>query len=84
MLVKVTRQKWGTTLEDICQTENVSRTGVYFLTSQNYDIGEQVKIVMPHKEGDVSIPVPARVVRQDLAKGSFQRGVALHLGEGKS
>jgi hypothetical protein len=84
MLVKVTRQKWGTTLEDICQTENVSRTGVYFLTSQNYDIGEQVKIVMPYKEGDVSIPVPARVVRQDSAKGSFQRGVALHLGEKKS
>lgn len=83
MQIKVIRQKYGTILEDVCQTENVSRTGAYFVSSQNYDKGELVKVILPYKEGDLAIPVPARVVRQDQPKGSFYHAVAIHLEAGE-
>ncbi len=82
MLIKVIRQKYGTTLEEICETQNVSRGGAYFLSHQSYDVGEELKVIMPYKEGEMGIPVPARVVRQSQIKGSFHKGVAIHL-EGK-
>jgi len=82
MAIKVIRQKYGTTLEDIGTTVNVSRTGVYFLTERNYNVGEPVEVILPYKEGDVAIPVPGRVVRQDQPKGIFQRGVAIQLEKG--
>jgi hypothetical protein len=34
---------------------------------------------MPYKEGDVAIPVPGRVVRQDQLWGTFKRGVAMRI-----
>jgi hypothetical protein len=77
--IKVTRKKYGTPLEDISQTVNVSRNGAYFLSSQNYDVGEDVEVVMNYKEGDLALPVPARVVRVDQPKESFQKGVAIHM-----
>ena len=79
MTIKVTRKKYGTTLQDLCQTINVSRTGAYFLTSQNYEVGEPLEVVMNYKEGDLAIPVPAKVVRQDQPRGTFLKGVAIHL-----
>lgn len=79
MHIKVIRQKYGTTLEDVCETENISRNGALFLTAQSYDVGEQIKVVLPYKEGELTIPVPARVVRQSSVKGSFHHGVAIHL-----
>jgi hypothetical protein len=83
MLIKVIRLKYGTAFDDICTTANVSRTGAYFLSQQHYDVGEMVNVVLPYKEGDVAIPVPARVVRQDEAKEGFHRGIAIHLETGK-
>lgn len=83
MHIKVTRTKYGTQLEDLCETLNVSRNGAYFLTSQNYDLGEALQVVMPHKEGDLAIPVPARVVRKDEPKESYQHAVAIHLEDRK-
>ncbi len=80
IMVKVIRRKYGTTIEDICKTLNVSRTGVYFLTAKYYDLHEPVEVILPYKEGDVSIPLPAFVVRQDEAKETFEHGVALRLG----
>lgn len=79
MKIKVTRRVYGTPLEDICETENVSRHGVYFQTTQNYDVGEKVEIVVPYKEGDVTISVPARVVRVDHGRGTSLRAVAIRL-----
>ncbi len=84
MLIKVVREKYGTTLEDTCDTINVSRTGVYFQSNQNYDVGETLKVIVPYKEGDLTIPVPARVVRQVQIPGSFHKGVAIHLEKGRS
>ena len=79
MAIKVIRMKYGTPIYDVTETINVSRTGVYFLTDQSYDVGENVKVVLPYHEGDVAIPVPARVVRQDQPWGTFKKGVAIHL-----
>jgi hypothetical protein len=79
MKIQVTRQKYGTLLVEVCETINVSRNGVYFLSPQNYDLGEEVRVVVPFKEGDVSIPVPARVVRQDQPQDTFYHAVAIKL-----
>lgn len=77
--IKVIREKYGTILEDICKTVNVSRQGAYFLTKEIYTVGEQVSVVLHYKEGDVSIPVAAYVVRVEPAKESFYNAVALKL-----
>lgn len=82
MRIKVTRRKHGITMEDFCDTANVSREGVYFLTDGNYTRGESVEVVLRYKEGDLNIPSKARVVRCDQPKDSALHGVALHL-EGK-
>jgi predicted nucleic acid-binding Zn-ribbon protein len=79
MRIQVTREKYGTVLEDVCETINISRNGVYFLSTRNYDVGELVRVVVPYKEGDVTIPVPARVVRQDEPQDSFYHAVAVKL-----
>ena len=78
--IKVTRQIYGTTVEDFSQTINISRTGAYFQTPQNYNVGEIVQVVLPYKEGQQAIPVPARVIRIDQQRGSYYRAVALHMG----
>jgi PilZ domain-containing protein len=79
MPAKVTRHKYGTEIEDVCETLNVSRNGVLFQTSLHYDVGETVHVVLPYREGDVAIAVPGRVVRTDVAKNPFLRAVAVHL-----
>lgn len=83
MHIKVTRMKYGTQLVDLCDTINVSRNGAYFLSSQNYDVGEGIEVVMPHVEGDLAIPAPANVVRVDQPKDIFQHAVAIHFAEKK-
>ena len=79
MAIKVTRKKYGTTLEEVCQTINISRNGVYFRCSQNYEIGEDVDVVLNYKEGDLALSVPAKVVRLGQPKDTFQKGVAIQL-----
>jgi Tfp pilus assembly protein PilZ len=81
--VKVTRQIYGTTLEDFSETINISRTGAYFQTSQNYNVGEIVQVVLPYKEGQQAIPVSARVIRIDQRPGSYYRAVAIYMGANK-
>ena len=78
--IKVIRQKYGTILEDVCKTLNVSRHGAYFLTAEIYTVGERVSVVLHYKEGDLSIPVPAYVVRVDPAKDRLHNAVAIKLG----
>lgn len=79
MPIKVIRHKYGTTLEDICETANISRNGVLFLSTQNYDVGETVKVIYPYQEEDLTIPVPARVIRAKHVAGSFHNGIAIQL-----
>jgi PilZ domain len=79
MKIKVIRRTFGTPSEDICETNNVSRQGINFYTSRAYEIGERLDVIMPYKEGDVSIPLPASVVRIEKAKNAFQNAVAIRL-----
>lgn len=81
MTVKVTRKRYGTKLEEICQTANVSRTGAYFLTSEIYELGESLQVVLNYQEGALTLPTPAKVVRLDQLDGKFRRGVAIELAE---
>lgn len=84
MKVKVLRGSFGSALEDLCETINISRTGACFLTRKGYKIGEQIKVILPYKEGDVAIPVPARVVRLEKTKDGSFNSVAIQLEEQKS
>jgi PilZ domain-containing protein len=79
MPIKVIRNTYGMTLEDVGETTNISRTGAYFESSQNYAVGEIVQVILPFKKGQQPIPVPARVVRLDQHPGSYVRSVALHM-----
>jgi hypothetical protein len=81
--IKVIRARYGTILEDICKTINVSRHGAYFLTKEAYSVGERVSVVLHYMEGDVSIPLPAYVVRVEPARDSLHTAVALKLEAGR-
>jgi hypothetical protein len=81
MQIQVTRGRYGSLLHEVCKTINVSRHGVYFLSSQSYEVGEEVSVVLPYKEGEIGIPILGRVVRQDDAKESSLRAVAIKLEE---
>jgi hypothetical protein len=80
--MKLTRKKYGKVIYDICETINVSRTGVYFRTDQAYEPGENVYVVLPYDPGNTEIPVPGKVVRQDLNTGTYVKFVAIHLTPG--
>lgn len=79
MPIKTIRHKYGAMVFDVAETINVSRTGVYFATDQSYEVGGEVKIIMPYHPNGVAIAVPARVVRQDEPQGAKQKRVAIHL-----
>jgi hypothetical protein len=81
--IKVIRARYGSIFEDICKTVNVSRHGAYFLTREIYSVGERVSVVLHYKEGDVSIPVPAYVVRVEPAKDGLNNAVAIKLEAGR-
>jgi PilZ domain-containing protein len=81
--IKVIRRISGAPIEDISETKNVSRGGAYFLSNQNYEAGELVEVVLPYNEGEAGIPVKARVIRQEEIPGSFYKGIAIRLEEGK-
>ena len=70
-------------LEEVGETVNISRTGAYFQSSQNYTMGEIVQVVLPFKKGDQHIPAHARIVRLDQVPGTSTLRVAIHLGAGK-
>jgi hypothetical protein len=79
MRIKVLRQSYGAVQEDVCETQNVSRHGAYFLSGRSYQVGETVQAMLPYKEGELAIPVPARVVRVENVKGSNLHGVAIRM-----
>ena len=81
MKVKVIRDSFGFHFEDICTTLNVSRGGACFVSAHQYAVGENLKVFMPYEEGELGIPVPARVVRRDPVKGSPDHAIAIQLEE---
>jgi hypothetical protein len=81
LAIKITRDIYGTSIDDICETIDVSRNGASFLTSHNYYLGETVKVVLPYKKSWASLPVLAKVVRKDKSPGSFDHVVAVQMEE---
>ena len=82
LTIKVIRSKYGLNVFDVCETINVSRTGVYFITEQGYEIGENLEIVLPYHPDSMAIPVSAVVVRQDSRPGVYQKQVAIRFNPG--
>ena len=82
--IKITRNKYGRVISDICETINVSRTGVYFTSDQRYEVGEILEVIIPYHPDSVAIPVQAQVVRQDERPGTYQKRVAIQLTSGAS
>jgi hypothetical protein len=80
--IKIIRTKYGSATFDICETLNVSRTGLYFTTKQAYDVGETLEVILPYHLDSLAIPVQARVVRQDDLRGTYQKRVAIQLTSG--
>jgi len=76
--IKVMREVDGATVEDVCETLNVSRNGAYFLTAKVYQVGESLKIILPYKKGDATRPASAIVTRQDQVEGPFNHAVGIH------
>lgn len=83
MPIKVVRQSHGMHLEEVGETVNISRTGAYFQSAENYTPGDMVQVFLPFKKGNPDPPVYARVVRLDHVPGKSTRGVALQMGAGK-
>jgi hypothetical protein len=79
MPIKTIRHRYGAMVFDVAETINVSRTGVYFATDQSYEVGGEVKIILPYHPNGMAIAVPARVVRQDEPTGVNHKRVAIHL-----
>ncbi len=77
--IMVIRQIYGTSIEDVGETINISRTGAYFESSRSYAVGEIVQVILPYKLGQQPIPVSGRVVRLDQRPGSYLRSVAIHM-----
>jgi hypothetical protein len=77
MMVKINRTKYGLPVVDICETINISRTGLYFTTKQGYEVGEILEVISPYHPDSMAIPVQARVVRRDEFPGNCQKGVAI-------
>ena len=81
--IKIIRQVYGMNLDDVAETSNISRTGAYFQSSQNYTVGENVQVILPFKKGEQFIPATGRIVRMDQLAGTHLRGVAVHIGSDK-
>jgi hypothetical protein len=80
LAIKIIRDIYGTKIEDVCDTIDVSRSGACFLTDHNYSVGETVQVILPYKEGSSMIlPVLAKVVRKDRNKGSYFNPVAVQM-----
>jgi len=83
MAIKVSRNAHNMHMEEVSETVNISRTGAYFHSSENYSVGEMVQVILPFKKGNQDLPAYARIVRLDKIPGSTARGVAIHLGADK-
>jgi len=79
MPVKIIRPKFGKGFSDVCETINVSRTGIYFGSEQGYEVGERVEVIMPYHPDSEGIHLPGRVVRIGRLAGTLRKGVAIQL-----
>lgn len=57
----------------------MSRGGAYFHSHQNYEPGDDLKVVLPYEDGQMEIKLPAQVVRVDRLKSPNLRGIAIRI-----
>ena len=75
--IKVIRSKIGQPVYELCVTVNVSRSGISFTASQDYEPGETVQIILPYHADSMAAPLPATVVREEANEGTQKKRVAV-------
>jgi len=65
------RNSWGVT--DIAQTRNVSKGGICFLSTQIFNVGDELFITLPFADNQTPVETPARVVWSSAAKSGSGR-----------
>ena len=63
------RNSWG--LTDIAQTRDVSKAGLCFVSTQSFQVGDEVQITLPFADLQTPVEAPARIIW--LADGSVGR-----------
>ena len=65
-------------IEEFIRTENVSRSGVCFITDKSYEVGEVLLVTCPYEKGAHNIEVRGRIVRRREMAGTGRKiyGVA--------
>jgi hypothetical protein len=63
------RVRLGGGLEEIGQTENLSKTGLCFVSSLKIEVGDRVFVTVGYGLGATEIEIPARVVRRQQFVG---------------
>ncbi len=82
MKIRVYCDRLGARGEGIFETINVSANGLYFMTPNDYLVGDALRIIAPYQEGAMAIPVPARVVRLEHLPDSNLIAVAVEMQRG--
>jgi hypothetical protein len=70
--------------EEIAHTENVSPSGLCFISSRPYQVGQGVVVTCPYEEKSKAPATPARIVRSAAIGGSSRRlyGVRFEANQG--
>lgn len=64
------RNNWG--LTDIAQTRDVSKAGLCFVSTQRFQVGDEVQITLPFADLQIPVEAPARIIwSADGAVGRF-------------
>jgi len=64
--------------EEFARTENVSRSGMCFVTDRNYEIGEFILVTCPFEKGGHNIEIRGQVVRCREMQGTGRKIYGVH------
>ena len=59
--------------EEVVEVENVSRSGLLFLSANHYKKGTWVEVAAPYTPGAANVFIPARIVRDQQLSGADRR-----------
>lgn len=59
--------------EEFTRTENVSRTGLCFITDRNYEVGEVILVTCPYEKNGHNIEMRGHVVRRREMQGTGRK-----------
>ena len=64
--------------EEFARTENVSRSGMCFVTERSYEIGEVILVTCPFEKGGHNIEIRGQVVRRREMQGTGRKIYGVH------